>query len=108
MGSPSETDGTVGSGQRALLAGPGQTFRKAAPVFVLRVRRCGYTRPLQTLLTRIRRPWLDKGYVSLRSVCRTLEGIETVSIIREDEKWVSKDDVKAQVRFLTKAFGIAA
>jgi hypothetical protein len=48
-------------------------------------------------------------YGSFQSAWRTLEGIETVNMIRKGRlRWVTKDDVSAQARFVAKLFGIAA
>jgi hypothetical protein len=56
-----------------------------------------------------KRTWLAKGCASFQSAWRTLEGIETVDMIRKGRvKWVAKRDVIAQVRFIDKLFGIAA
>jgi IS6 family transposase len=56
-----------------------------------------------------KRTWLAKGYGSFQSAWRTLEGIETVNIIRmERVRWIAKGDVTAQARFIDKLFGIAA
>jgi IS6 family transposase len=55
------------------------------------------------------RTWLAKGYGSFRRAWRTLEGIETVTMIRKGRvRWVAKDDVSAQARFVANLFGIAA
>jgi IS6 family transposase len=56
-----------------------------------------------------KRTWLAKGYGSFRNAWRTLEGIETVNMIRKGRvRWVAKDDVSAQARFVANLFGIAA
>jgi hypothetical protein len=56
-----------------------------------------------------KRTWLAKGYGSFQSAWRTLEGIETVNMIRKGRvRWVAKDDVRAQARFVANLFGIAA
>jgi hypothetical protein len=48
-----------------------------------------------------KRTWLAKGNGSFRSAWRTLEGIETVNMIRKGRvKWVAKGDVRAQARFV--------
>ena len=55
-----------------------------------------------------KRTWLAKGYGSFQSAWRTLEGIETVNMIRKGRvKWVAKRDVGAQARFINELFGIA-
>jgi hypothetical protein len=48
-----------------------------------------------------KRTWLAKGYGSFQSAWRTLEGVETVNMIRKGRvRWVAKDDVNAQPRFV--------
>jgi transposase, IS6 family len=55
-----------------------------------------------------KRTWLAKGYGSFQSAWRTLEGIETMNMIRKGRvRWVAKGDVLAQARFIDKLFGIA-
>jgi transposase, IS6 family len=55
-----------------------------------------------------KRTWLAKGYGSFQSAWRTLEGIETVNMIRKGRvRWVAKGDVLAQAQFIDKLFGIA-
>ena len=55
-----------------------------------------------------KRTWLAKGYGSFQSAWRTLEGIETVNMIRKGRvSRVAKGDVLAQARFIDKLFGIA-
>jgi transposase, IS6 family len=55
-----------------------------------------------------KRTWLAKGYGSFQSARRTLEGIETVNMIRKGRvRWVAKGDVLAEARFIDKLFGIA-
>jgi IS6 family transposase len=56
-----------------------------------------------------RRTWLAKGYGSLQTAWRTLRGIETREMVRKGRaKWVAKDDVVGQAKFVSKLFGIAA
>src|SRR5258708_489638 len=56
-----------------------------------------------------KRVWLAKGYGSFQSAWRTLEGIETVNMIRKGRvRWVAKGDVVAEARFIAKLFAIAA
>jgi transposase, IS6 family len=56
-----------------------------------------------------KRTWLAKGYGSFQSAWRTLEGIETVNMIRKGRvRWVAKGDVVAEARFIAKVFAIAA
>lgn len=55
-----------------------------------------------------KRTWLTKGYGSFPSASRTLEGIETVNMIRKGRvKWVAKGDIGAQAQLIAKLFGIA-
>jgi transposase, IS6 family len=56
-----------------------------------------------------KRTWLAKGYNTFQSAWRTIEGIETVSMIRKGRvRWVAKEDVIAEARFIAKLFGLAA
>ena len=56
-----------------------------------------------------RRTWLAKGYGSLQTAWRTLRGIETMEMVRKGRaRWVAKDDVVGQVKFISRLFGIAA
>jgi hypothetical protein len=55
-----------------------------------------------------KRTWLAKGYGSFQSAWRTLEGIETVNMIRKGRvRWVAKGDILAEAQFIDKLFGIA-
>jgi IS6 family transposase len=77
----------------------------------VRLRQCKYLNNIveQDHRSVKKRAWLAKGYASFQSAWRTLEGIETVDMIRKGRvKWVAKGDVVAQVRFIDKLFGIAA
>src|SRR5271156_2382589 len=77
----------------------------------VRLRQCKYLNNVieQDHRTVKKRAWLAKGYGSFQSAWRTLEGIETVNMIRKGRvRWVAKDDVSAQARFVAKLFGIAA
>jgi transposase-like protein len=54
------------------------------------------------------RTWLAKGNGSFQSAWRTLEGIETVNMIRKGRvRWVAQGDVVAEGRFIAKLFAIA-
>ena len=56
-----------------------------------------------------RRTWLAKGYGSVHTAWRTLRGIEAMDVIRKGRvRRVAKGDVVAQVKFISKLFGIAA
>ena len=53
--------------------------------------------------------WLAKGYGSVPTAWRTLRGIEAMDMIRKGRvRRASKADVVAQVKFISKLFGIAA
>ena len=55
------------------------------------------------------RTWLAKGYGSVRTAWRTLRGIEAMGMIRKGRvRRADKGDVAAQVKFISKLFGIAA
>jgi IS6 family transposase len=54
-----------------------------------------------------RRTRLAMGYGSFRTAWRTLQGIEAMHMIRKGQvRRVPQDDVRAQVRFLHKLFGL--
>jgi transposase-like protein len=56
-----------------------------------------------------RRTWLAKGYNNFPSARRTLEGIETLHMIRKGRvRRVPKKDVVAEARFVAQLFGLAA
>jgi IS6 family transposase len=56
-----------------------------------------------------KRAWLAKGYGSFRSAWRTLQGIETVNMIRKGRvKWLAKGDTVSQALFIAALFGLAA
>jgi len=56
-----------------------------------------------------RRVRLAMGYGSFRTAWRTLQGIETMHLIRKGRvRRVPKDDVVAQVRFIHQLFGLPA
>ena len=77
----------------------------------MRLRQCKYLNNIveQDHRSVKKRARLAKGYGSFQSAWPTLEGIETVNLIRKGPvRWVSKDDVSAQARFVAKLFGIAA
>ena len=55
------------------------------------------------------RTWLAKGYGSVPTAWRTLRGIEAMGMIRKGRvRRAGKGDVVAQVKFISKLFGIAA
>ena len=52
--------------------------------------------------------WLAMGYGSFLTAWRTLQGIETMHLIRKGRvRWVAKDDIIAQVRFIHQLFGLS-
>ena len=56
-----------------------------------------------------KRVWLAKGYGSFQSAWRTLQGIETLHMIRKGRvKWLANDDALGQTLFISELFGIAA
>ena len=56
-----------------------------------------------------KRVWLAKGYGSFQSAWRTLQGIETIHMIRTRRvRWLAKDDALGQALFITDLFGIPA
>src|ERR1022692_3819431 len=56
-----------------------------------------------------RRTWLAKGYGSVPTAWRTLRGIEAMDMIRKGRvRRAGKGDVVAQVKFISKLFGIVA
>ena len=77
----------------------------------VRLRQCKYLNNIveQDHRTVKRRTWLAKGYGSFSTAWRTLQGIETVSMIRKGRvRWVAKRDAVAQAIFIDELFGIAA
>jgi transposase-like protein len=55
-----------------------------------------------------KRVWLAKGYGSFRSAWRTIQGIETVHMIRKGRvRWLAKDDALGQALFISQLFGLA-
>ena len=77
----------------------------------VRLRQCKYLNNIveQDHRSVKKRTWLAKGYGSFPSAWRTLEGIETVNMIRKGRvRWVVKGDVLAQARFIDKLFGNAS
>ena len=77
----------------------------------MRLRQCKYLSNIieQDHRTVKKRTWLAKGYGSFATAWRTLQGIETVHMIRKGRvRWVAKRDTAAQVSFIGELFGIAA
>jgi transposase-like protein len=55
-----------------------------------------------------KRVWLAKGYGSFQSAWRTLQGIETVQMIRKGRvRWLAKRDVLGQALFIGGLFGLS-
>jgi transposase, IS6 family len=53
--------------------------------------------------------WLAKGYGTFQSAWRTLQGIETVHMIRKGRvRWLAKGDAVGQAVFIAWLFGLAA
>ncbi len=77
----------------------------------VRLRQCKYLNNLieQDHRTVKKRVWLSKGYGSFQSAWRTLQGIETVNMIRKGRvKWLAKADTVGQMIFIDVLFGLAA
>jgi transposase, IS6 family len=77
----------------------------------VRLRQCKYLNNVIEQDHRIvkKRMWLAKGYGSFQSAWRTLQGIETVHMIRKGRvRWLAKDDALGQALFITDLFGVAA
>jgi transposase, IS6 family len=77
----------------------------------VRLRQCKYLNNVveQDHRTVKKRVWLAKGYGSFQSAWRTLQGIETVAMIRKGRvRWLAKGDAVRQAHFIAKLFGIAA
>jgi transposase, IS6 family len=56
-----------------------------------------------------KRTWLAKGYGAFHSAWRTLEGIETMPMIRKGRvRWVGQGDVVVQMKFISKLIGLTA
>ena len=55
-----------------------------------------------------KRVWLAKGYGSFQSAWRTLQGIETVNLIRKGRvRWLAKGDAIGHALFIGQLFGLA-
>jgi transposase, IS6 family len=56
-----------------------------------------------------KRVWLAKGSGSFRSAWRTLQGIETVHMIRKGRvRWLATGDAAGQALFIAGLFGLSA
>jgi transposase, IS6 family len=74
-----------------------------------RLRQCKFLNNIveQDHRTVKRRTKLAMGYGSFRTAWRTIQGIETMHLIRKGRvRRVPKDDVAAQIRFLHQLFGL--
>jgi transposase-like protein len=48
-----------------------------------------------------------QGFRAFHSACRTIQGIETVNMIRKGQvRWLAKGDITGQVAFISSLFGI--
>jgi transposase, IS6 family len=76
----------------------------------VRLRQCKYLNNVveQDHRTVKKRAWLAKGYGSLVTAWRTLQGIEAVNMIRKGRaRWVSREDCIEQATFIAELFGLA-
>jgi transposase-like protein len=56
-----------------------------------------------------RRVRASQGFRAFHSACRTLQGIETVNMIRKGQvRWLPKGDIAGQVAFVDHLLGLAA
>jgi transposase, IS6 family len=77
----------------------------------VRLRQCKYLNNVIEQDHRVskKRVWLAKGYKAFASARRTLEGIETMHMIRKGRvRRVAKKDVVAEARFVAELFGLTA
>ena len=77
----------------------------------VKLRQCKYlnNRIEQDHRTVKKRVWLAKGYGTFQSAWRTIQGIETVHMIRKGRvRWLAKQDAPGQVLFIAGLFGLAA
>ena len=77
----------------------------------VRLRQCKFLNNVieQDHRTSKKRTWLAKGYGSFPSARRTLDGIETMHMIRKGRvRWVPKKDIVAEARFVARLFVLAA
>jgi len=76
----------------------------------VRLRQCKYLNNIveQDHRTVKKRTWLAKGYGSLATAWRTLQGIEAINMIRKGRaRWVAREDCIAQATFIGELFGLA-
>ena len=77
----------------------------------VRLRQCKFLNNViqQDHRTVKKRTRLARGYQTFHSASRTLEEIETVHMLRKGRvRWVAKNDVVAEARFIAKLIGLAA
>jgi len=56
-----------------------------------------------------RRVRASQGFRSFDSAARTIQGIETVNMIRKGQvRWLEKDDIIGQIAFVAGLFGLTA
>ena len=56
-----------------------------------------------------KRVWRAKGYGSFQSAWRTLQGIETVNMIRKGRvRWLAKANAAGHAHFIGELFGLSA
>ena len=56
-----------------------------------------------------RRVRASQGFRPFAAAARTIQGIETVNMIRKGQvRWLAKDDILGQVAFVRRLFGLAA
>jgi IS6 family transposase len=56
-----------------------------------------------------KRAWLAKGYGSFQSAWRTLQGIETIHMIRKGRvRWLAAHDAAGEALFIAALFGLSA
>jgi IS6 family transposase len=75
------------------------------------LRQCKYLNNIieQDHRTVKKRVWLAKGYGSFHAAWRTLQGIETVHMIRKRRvRWLTKGDAVGEALFIAWLFGLAA
>jgi hypothetical protein len=65
---------------------------------------------LNRIIERLKkRVWLAKGYGSFQSAWRTLQGIETLNMIRKGQvRWLAKRDTVGQAHFIGELFRLSA
>ena len=77
----------------------------------VRLRQCRYLNNIveQDHRTVKRRVRLAMSYRSFRTAWKTLQGIETMHMINKGRvRWLAKNDVVGQVKFIRKLFAVAA